>query len=301
MKNKSRLTNNKKINSLGSSPNKEYSNGSLIWSKESEKTKNAGGEKCPENKIMVDTNPTEKIENPHDTKENNSDKQEIKECEVKEYEKDEKNLNVKQSSTCKLQEEKECNTSCDWSNERNELFYQLKNLNQTQKITRFIVKELINLISLWMEDSRRENMELKECKQKLIFERDQAIEDLRSVENAFSDLHRRYEKSKTMIEEFKENENRLKQQITEGTEKLAQQKEMYKLLKKRSEERIEEANAEIINIEKSKETEIAVLKAQLRKAEMKANSLEKSLEQKIRENTELSSICEDLIAKVSKK
>ena len=37
----------------------------------------------------------------------------------------------------------------------------------------------------------------------VIKERDQAVEDLQSVETAFSDLHRRYEKVKTTVEGFK--------------------------------------------------------------------------------------------------
>ncbi len=39
--------------------------------------------------------------------------------------------------------------------------------------------------------------------QQVISERDQAQEDLQSVEAAFSDLHRRYEKSKSTNENFK--------------------------------------------------------------------------------------------------
>ncbi len=34
-------------------------------------------------------------------------------------------------------------------------------------------------------------------------EKDQALEDLASVEGAFSDLHRRYEKIKGVVESFK--------------------------------------------------------------------------------------------------
>ena len=39
--------------------------------------------------------------------------------------------------------------------------------------------------------------------QQVINERDQALEDLQSVETAFSDLHRRYEKTKAVVEGFK--------------------------------------------------------------------------------------------------
>ncbi|GFY46457.1 transforming acidic coiled-coil-containing protein 1 [Trichonephila inaurata madagascariensis] len=60
------------------------------------------------------------------------------------------------------------------------------------------------------------------------------------------------------------------------------------------------ANAEIESAKKSGDAEVTVLRAQLKKAEMKISSLEKDLEQKNRENIELGSICDDLIAKVGK-
>ena len=37
----------------------------------------------------------------------------------------------------------------------------------------------------------------------LVKERDQALEDFRSVESAFADLHRRYEKVKGMLESYR--------------------------------------------------------------------------------------------------
>jgi len=40
----------------------------------------------------------------------------------------------------------------------------------------------------------------------VIKERDQALEDIRSVETAFADLHRRYEKTKQTVEGFKKVE-----------------------------------------------------------------------------------------------
>ena len=43
----------------------------------------------------------------------------------------------------------------------------------------------------------------KESLTDVIRERDQALEDIRSVEAAFADLHRRYEKTKQTVEGFK--------------------------------------------------------------------------------------------------
>ena len=46
----------------------------------------------------------------------------------------------------------------------------------------------------------------------VIKERDAALEELNSVERSFSDLHRRYDKMKTLIEGYQRNEESLKVQ-----------------------------------------------------------------------------------------
>ncbi len=43
----------------------------------------------------------------------------------------------------------------------------------------------------------------KESMEEILNERDQALEDLQSVERSFGELHRRYEKTKTVVEGFK--------------------------------------------------------------------------------------------------
>ena len=52
-------------------------------------------------------------------------------------------------------------------------------------------------------ESEKSSSVSKEEMQQVVNERDQALEDLQSVEAAFSDLHRRYEKTKTVVESFK--------------------------------------------------------------------------------------------------
>ena len=51
-------------------------------------------------------------------------------------------------------------------------------------------------------------------------------------------------------------------------------------------------------IQRSKAAEISKLSVMLRKAEMKVSTLERTVEQKSRENKELTEICDDLISKV---
>ena len=72
----------------------------------------------------------------------------------------------------------------------------------------------------------------------------------------------------------------------------------YELLKSHAEETLEKANREIENMAKSQDAEMARLSAMLKKAEMKVTSLERCVEQKTKENEELTAICDELIAKV---
>ena len=58
------------------------------------------------------------------------------------------------------------------------------------------------------------------------------------------------------------------------------------------------ANSRLDEIRRSRQSEIARLEALLRKAEMKVSSLERTVDQKSRENQELTVICDELIAKV---
>ena len=51
-------------------------------------------------------------------------------------------------------------------------------------------------------------------------------------------------------------------------------------------------------IQRSKSAEVAKLQAMMRKADMRVSTLERTMEQKTRENKELTEICDDLISKV---
>lgn len=109
---------------------------------------------------------------------------------------------------------------------------------------------------------------------------------------------KKYERTKSVVEGFKQNEDTLKNCLEECTTKLQRQDERYERLKGHAEDTLEKANKEIDNLSRSQDAEIARLTAMLKKTEMKATSLERSVEQKGKENDELTAICDELIAKV---
>ena len=58
------------------------------------------------------------------------------------------------------------------------------------------------------------------------------------------------------------------------------------------------ANQALDEIKRTKSAEISKLQMMLRKADMKVSTLERTVEQKTKENIELTNICDELISKV---
>lgn len=58
------------------------------------------------------------------------------------------------------------------------------------------------------------------------------------------------------------------------------------------------ANHQIKKVRETYEKEISTLKAKLVRAELNVSTLEKTVETKTKENTELSKICDDLLAQI---
>ena len=161
-----------------------------------------------------------------------------------------------------------------------------------------VLKEYEKTIGELIDEKDKEKEKADRDKMALMAEKEQSAEDLRNVEAAFADVHRKYERTKQVVESMKANEDALKAAIEEHRAKLLRQDQKYELLKSHAEETLEKANSEIENMAKSQETDVARLTALLRKTEMKTSSLERAVEQKAKENEELTQICDELIAKV---
>merc|ERR1712127_722806 len=161
-----------------------------------------------------------------------------------------------------------------------------------------IVEEFEKTISQLIAEKERESVCNVISRERMQTERNQILEDLQAVERAFNDLHRKYERTKEVVAGFKQNEDVLKRTVEDLTTRYRKGEDRYQLLKDHAEMKLNEANGKIEEVTRSKATEIAKLTAQLRKAEMMVSSLERQVEQKSRENTELTTICDELISKV---
>merc|ERR1712141_753030 len=182
----------------------------------------------------------------------------------------------------------------------NALKKELNELNEGNGDMMRVLQEYEKTISEMYADRERERICMEIEKEKVARERDQTLEDLMSAERAFNDVHRKYERTKEIISGFKKNEDDLKGLVSELANKCNKSEERFETLKSHAEDKLNDAYKTIETHQKSRDSEVAQLQAMLRKTEMRATNLERTVDQKTQENAELTAICDELIAKVGK-
>ncbi|XP_071448943.1 transforming acidic coiled-coil-containing protein 3-like [Hetaerina americana] len=166
--------------------------------------------------------------------------------------------------------------------------------NQMSVIMQEYEKTISRLVAEKEQGKQKWEMEQENLKR----ERDEALTHLNNVEQAFSDVHRKYERSKVALEGFRANEDALKASIAEYQVNLRKQEQRYEVLKSHAEAQLEGANQELESVRRTEQLEITKLRAMLKKTELRLASLEESIEQKEKENQELVAICDELISKL---
>jgi len=169
---------------------------------------------------------------------------------------------------------------------------------EAQSQMRQIVGEYEKTISQLIAEKEREKAGMEATLQATIKERDQAIEDVKEVERAFSEFHRMYERNRAAAESLHKNEETLKKAMAAYQERLQQEQHKYETLKQHAAQKLEAAQQEMENMKRNLEAESSRIKAVLKKTEMRLSSVEMSLDQKTKENEELTKLCDELINKL---
>merc|ERR1711915_549191 len=99
------------------------------------------------------------------------------------------------------------------------------------------------------------------------------------------------------IGQMKDHENKQKERAKQVQNKLRGDQERYELLKNDANEKLSQASEMLNQIKNSKAAKILKLRTLLKKAELQASSQEQKVEKLTKENTELTLICDELIAK----
>ncbi|KAM9237157.1 transforming acidic coiled-coil-containing protein 3 isoform 1-T5 [Leptosomus discolor] len=189
-------------------------------------------------------------------------------------------------------QEKQLETQ-EWKKKYDKLHMEYKEMGK-------IVAEFEGTITQMMEDAQKQKECSKKEMQRIVEEKQQVISDLNSMEKSFSELFKRFEKQKEVLEGYRKNEDALKKCAEEYLARIKKEEQRYQALKAHAEEKLHQANEEIAQVRSKAKSETAALQASLRKEQMRIQSLERSLEQKTKENDELTKICDDLILKMEK-
>ncbi|XP_046753395.1 transforming acidic coiled-coil-containing protein 3-like isoform X2 [Diprion similis] len=169
---------------------------------------------------------------------------------------------------------------------------------QKKKEMTMVMDEYEKSLSRQMADRERERTIFAQEKAKLQDDLQAANHHLGNTEAAFNDVHLKYERLKSVTSAYKSNEDVLKESIQENVKTIKTLEDRYDQLKNHAMSQLEKANLELEAIRKQHETETVRLQAMIRKAELKSNSLAEMVEQKSKENKELSSILDEFIARV---
>ncbi|XP_040917524.1 transforming acidic coiled-coil-containing protein 3 isoform X2 [Toxotes jaculatrix] len=174
-----------------------------------------------------------------------------------------------------------------------------KQLDDGQEM-RKIIAEFELMIAKMMADQEKEREVAQAKLNEVLLEKEQASSDLSAMERSFSELFKRLEKYKDVIEGYKKNEETLKACAQDYLARIKKEEQRYQTLKAHAEEKIGHANQEIAEVRSKYKAEVSALQAQLRREQLKVQSLEKSLDQKEKEAEELTKLCDELITKVQK-
>ncbi|XP_018410254.1 PREDICTED: transforming acidic coiled-coil-containing protein 3 [Nanorana parkeri] len=181
----------------------------------------------------------------------------------------------------------------EWKNKHEKLYLEYVEMGK-------IIAEFESTIAQILADSQRQKEMMKRELNKVLEEKQQVQNDLNSMENSFSELFKRLEKQKDALEGYRKNEEALKKCVEDYLARIKKEEQRYQALKAHAEEKLSRANEEIAQVRSKFKSESTALQATLRREQMKSQSLERALEQKTKENDELTKICDDLILKMEK-
>ncbi|KAK0159028.1 hypothetical protein PV328_009960 [Microctonus aethiopoides] len=175
-----------------------------------------------------------------------------------------------------------------------QLNQEIKSKNQIN----VVVDEYEKSISRLVAERERDRKNLDVEKASLLEELQEVKNHLSASEAAFNDVHAKYERLKVVVTASKNNEAALKASIAENVEIIKTLEDRYDQIKTHAAVRLEKANLELEGIRKQHESETLKLRAMLRKEELKSSSLAEMIEQKTKENKELTKILDEVIARV---
>jgi len=131
----------------------------------------------------------------------------------------------------------------------------------------------------------------------MIKERDQLRDELRELENSYSDLFKRYEKMRENCVLLKNSEELLKKNAEDESAKYEHLANMFSELRDTDANEIEKANMELARVEKQHEENTLNLRCRLKRYESEISALTMTIQGKENHIEELNKLCDDLMRK----
>nr|AAH95573.1 Transforming, acidic coiled-coil containing protein 3 [Danio rerio]AAI65293.1 Tacc3 protein [Danio rerio] len=181
-----------------------------------------------------------------------------------------------------------------------ELKSQIEKLQLENQQMLFIMSEFETTITQITDEHKQKEALAKMEMERVLEEKDQLAKDLNELERSFSSVVKRLDRCKEVIEGFKKNEETLKQYAKNCMDRLQKEEKRYQALKAHAEEKLEQANKAIAEVRTKQGAEVAALQVQLKREQLKVQSLEKDLEQKAKEVKDVTELCDELLLKVQK-
>ncbi|XP_016364193.1 transforming acidic coiled-coil-containing protein 3-like isoform X2 [Sinocyclocheilus rhinocerous] len=181
-----------------------------------------------------------------------------------------------------------------------ELTTQIEKLQLENQHMLFIVSEFEATITQITDEHKQKEDLAKIELERVLLEKDQLSKDLNELERSFSSVVKRLDRCKEVIEGFKKNEETLKQYAQNCMDRLQKEEKRYQALKAHAEEKLDQANKAINEVRTKQGAEVAALQVQLKREQLKVQSLEKDLEQKAKEVKDVTELCDELLLKVQK-
>uniref|UniRef100_A0A8C1WLQ2 Transforming, acidic coiled-coil containing protein 3 n=1 Tax=Cyprinus carpio TaxID=7962 RepID=A0A8C1WLQ2_CYPCA len=183
---------------------------------------------------------------------------------------------------------------------QHELKTQIERLELENQHMLFIVSEFEATITQITDEHKQKEDLAKIELERVLQEKDQLSKDLNELEGSFSSVVKRLDRCKEVIEGFKKNEETLKQYAQNCMDRLQKEEKRYQALKAHAEEKLDHANKAIAEVRTKQGAEVAALQVQLKREQLKVQSLEKDLEQKVKEVKDVTELCDELLLKVQK-
>jgi len=159
-----------------------------------------------------------------------------------------------------------------------------------------IISELNNEYAECMmtQSKRTEDILSKQIK-KLSTDNSVLLKELDVMHSAMSDLHKRYDRARGIINQMKKREDSLEEEIRQCQEELRNSEENCRYISKTCDDKLDEANTRIDMIKQETEKEGVMMVASIKRLELECKSWHSKFLDKESSEKELIAICDSLM------